>query len=209
MHRICFIDDSQDFEIPLFEEVFGRTYALVTGKDYREATSKMGADFQPDLFVLDLYFGWDAPAQDAIEALRSKLPEYEDDRADLRPAHRNYLRAEARLRAVLRAHRQGPDGGLELAEQAARDYPGVPIVFYSRKATFEDVVRCLAKDNVWAVEKKPTGTNDERTRELTRSAHDRLVETFNRAIAEADEAGIRQVRDAARVMLKFAVTTSG
>ena len=43
------------------------------------------------------------------------------------------------------------------------DHPNIPIVFYSRKATFEDAVRCLAADGVWWLVKIPTGDGDEET----------------------------------------------
>jgi len=39
-------------------------------------------------------------------------------------------------------------GGLELAKRIDADFPDVPIVFYSRKATVEDVIRYMAMENV-------------------------------------------------------------
>jgi len=39
-------------------------------------------------------------------------------------------------------------GGLELAKRIDADFPDFPIVFYSRKATVEDVIRYMAMENV-------------------------------------------------------------
>jgi CheY-like chemotaxis protein len=204
MYRVCFIDDDKEFEIPLFRDVFADVFDIITAADYNELKSQVAGrrGWQPDLFVLDLYFPSGLPDQDAIKALETKPLTVETDNAQIRPAYRNYLKARDRLQKVLDAHKQGPAGGLELARKVASDYPEVPIVFYSRKATVEDVIRCLAAENVWAVERKPTGRNQAETIELTHSAKDRLVSRFETAISKAAADTIKRTKAAAKVMVE-------
>jgi CheY-like chemotaxis protein len=210
MYRVCFIDDDRDFEIPLFESTFGDVYDVVAGDSYDAAREKMSerGEWCPDLFVLDLYFPSGEPDRAAIDELRRSAVAFEGDGAEMRAAYANHLRAESRLKAVLGAWKQGPDGGLEIARRAARDYPRTPIVFYSRKATFEDAVRCLAADGVWWLEKKPTGYGDEDTRRLTLSEKPRIAERFDAIIARRGEeqtmaikGGAESVREFVRSML--------
>ena len=159
MFRICFVDDDEKFEIPLFCDVFGEAFDIIAASDYVELKSQIDSreNWKPDLFVLDLYFPSGPANREAIEALRAEPLFVENDNAEIRTAYRNYLRAKTRLAGVLNAWKQNANGGLILAEKVVADYPDVPIVFYSRKATLEDVVRCMAARNVWSVEKKPTG----------------------------------------------------
>jgi DNA-binding NtrC family response regulator len=208
MDRICFIDDDAKFEIPLFREVFADAYDIITATGYENAKRQIDerTGWKPDLFVLDLYFPEGEADRDAIAALMSKPPEAENDRADIRTAYSNYLRAEDRLRAVLSAYKQGPKGGLKLAGDIAQDFPNTPIVFYSRKATFEDVVNCMACNGVRWVEKKPTAQgNDEDTRDLTFGEKDRLVQRFNMVIADRTpkpKSGV-SLQAAAKVILEM------
>ena len=71
MYRICFIDDDEKFEIPLFHRAFDEIFDVITANDY--ASLKLKIDNQeawrPDLFVLDLYFPSEPASQGAIEAL--------------------------------------------------------------------------------------------------------------------------------------------
>jgi CheY-like chemotaxis protein len=206
MHRICFIDDDGDFEIPLFKDIFGNDYDIITATDYDDARGQIDErpDWAPDLFVLDLYFPEGAADTEAIATLKKKPLALPDDSADIRTAYSNYLRAQSRLQGVLSAHKQGPDGGLRLAAAVARDFPATPIVFYSRKASFEDVVRCLATKGVRWVERKPTGKTDAETRALTYDQKDRIVRNFNIAIegqALSSQSRI-PVQDAAKVTLE-------
>ncbi len=204
-HRVCFIDDDDEFEVPLFREVFGEELDVVAAGSYAGLKSRIESreGWSPDLFVLDLYFPSGGPDAAAIDALRAAPPGVEDDRAEIRAAYGNFLRAQRRLRRVLDAWRQGPAGGLKLAGQVAADFPDVPIVFYSRKATFEDVVRCLAAGNVWAVERKPTGRDDAETRRLTEAERDRLLARFNAAISRTDPEAVQRQKDAARVIVEW------
>jgi CheY-like chemotaxis protein len=206
VHRICFIDDDGDFEIPLFRDVFGSEYDIIAATGYDDARKQIDErpGWTPDLFVLDLYFPDGSPDTEAIATLKNKPLELPDDRAGIRTGYTNYLRAQLRLQDILAAHKQGPGGGLRLATMVARDFPETPIVFYSRKATFEDAVRCLATKGVRWVEKKPSGKTDAETRALTHDQKDRIVRNFNRAIAGQGVSSQSEipVQDAARVTLE-------
>ncbi len=205
MFRICFIDDDEKFEIPLFRDVFGGAFDIVAATDYVELNSQINSreGWMPDLFVLDLYFPRGPANRDEIEALRAEPLSLENDNAEIRTAYRNYLRARERLQRVLDAWNQNANGGLKLAEKVAADYPEVPIVFYSRKATLEDVVRCMATKNVWSVERKPTGKDSTDTIELTRLAQQRIIRRFKMAISKADSGKLERKKEAAEVLVEM------
>ena len=205
MQRVCFIDDDGSFEIPLFKDVFGEVYDIIADDGYDAVKNEITArlDWTPDLFVLDLYFPSGPPDQRAVEELTESTLTLENDRGQIRAAYANHLRARERLDVVLDAWRQGPDGGLKIAKRVVVDFPGIPIVFYSRKATFEDAVRCMAADGVWGLQKKPTGSDDHDTRRLTLTEKPRLVSQFNAVIARENEEQTAAVKKAARRTLQF------
>ena len=205
MFRICFIDDDGEFEIPLFCDVFGEAFDIIAASNYAELKSLIDSreNWKPDLFVLDLYFPSGPANREAIEALRADTLSVENDNAEIRTAYRNYLRAKTRLAGVLDAWKQNANGGLILAEKVVADYPDVPIVFYSRKATLEDVVRCMAARNVWSVEKKPTGKDSADTIELTRLAQQRIIRRFKMAISKADSDKLERKKEAAEVLVEM------
>ena len=205
MFRICFVDDDEEFEISLFCDVFGETFDIIAASDYAELKSQIDSreNWKPDLFVLDLYFPSGPANREAIEALRAEPLFVENDNAEIRTAYRNYLKAKARLAGVLDAWKQNANGGLILAEKVVADYPDVPIVFYSRKATLEDVVRCMAARNVWSVERKPTGKDSADTIELTRLAQQRIIRRFKMAISKADSGKLERQKKAANVLVEM------
>ncbi len=205
MFRICFVDDDGEFEIPLFCDVFGEAFDIIAASDYAELKSQIDSreNWKPDLFVLDLYFPSGPANRKAIEALRAEPLFVENDNAEIRTAYRNYLKAKARLAGVLDAWKQNANGGLILAEKIVADYPDVPIVFYSRKATLEDVVRCMATKNVWSVERKPTGKDSADTIELTRLAQQRIIRRFKMAISKADSGELERKKEAAEVLVEM------
>ncbi len=205
MFRICFIDDDEEFEIPLFCDVFGEAFDIIAASDYAEVKSLIDSreDWKPVLFVLDLYFPSGPANREAIEALRAEPLFVENDNAEIRTAYRNYLRAKTRLAGVLDAWKQNANGGLILAEKVVADYPDVPIVFYSRKATLEDVVRCMAARNVWSVERKPTGKDSADTIELTRLAQQRIIRRFKMAISKVDSGELERKKEAAEVLVEM------
>jgi len=202
MFRICFVDDDGEFEIPLFRDVFGQTFDIVAATDYAELRSKIDGreNWTPDLFVLDLYFPYGPANREAIEQLKAELLSLENDNAEIRAAYENYVIVKDRLVRILDAWKQNATGGLKLAEKIAVDYPDVPIVFYSRKATLEDVVRCMAAENVWSVERKPTGKNTAETIELTKSGQQRIGRRFKMAISKTDPVELERKKQAARVL---------
>ena len=204
MQRICFIDDDGEFEIPLFANVFGDYYDIIAETEYEAAQAEFAArgQWRPDLFVLDMYFPMGSPDDSAIDTLRTTRCRYADDDAQIRAAYTNFLTAQSRLHQVLDAWRQTPRGGLALARRITDDYPDVPIVFYSRKATFEDIVRCLAADNVWRVARKPSGADDDETRRLTHTARNDLCEQFNRVINRQDGDEVERIKQAASVIVE-------
>jgi DNA-binding NtrC family response regulator len=142
-----------------------------------------------------------APKCDKSE--NSMLLSVTNDNAEIRTAYINYIRAQNRLAGVLDAWKQNSDGGLILAEKVTADYPDVPIVFYSRKATFEDVVRCMAARNVWSVERKPTGKDSDDTIELTKLAQQRIICRFKMAISKTDTAKLNRKKEASKVLLEM------
>jgi len=205
MFRICFIDDDEKFEIALFREVFGEDFDVIAATDYTKLKSQIDSrkGWMPDLFVLDLYLPSGPANRDAIEALRAEPLSIKNDHAEIRAAYTNYLRVGVRLASILDAWNQNANGGLKVAEKVAADYPKVPIVFYSRKSTFEDVVRCLAAKNVWWVEKKPTGKDCSQTIELTKSAKEDISCRFEMVISKTDSEKVELLKQAARVFVEF------
>ena len=205
MFRICFIDDDEEFEIPLFCDVFGEAFDIIAASDYVELKSQIENReyWKPDLFILDLYFPSGPANKEAIKELKAKPLSVKNDNAEIRAAYINYLRAQNRLARVLDAWKQNTNGGLILAEKVITDYPDVPIVFYSRKATLEDVVRCMTARNVWSVERKPTGKDSDDTIELTKLAQQRIIRRFELAISKADSDKLERKKEAAEILLEM------
>jgi DNA-binding NarL/FixJ family response regulator len=205
MFRICFVDDDEQFEIPLFCDVFGEAFDIITASDYSELKSRIGRrrNYKPDLFVLDLYFPSGPADEEAVEEIRKHPLSVEIDNAEIRKTYSNYLKARERLHSVLEAWRQNADGGILLAERIAADYPDVPIVFYSRKATFEDIIRCMTITNVRFVERKPTGKDSADTIELTIRARQRIIHRFKTAISKTDSANLERKKEAAKTILEM------
>jgi hypothetical protein len=203
MFRICFVDDDEEFEIPLFCDVFAEAFDIIAASDYIKLKSQIDSrdNWKPDLFVLDLYFPSGPADKEAIKALMAEPLSVKNDNAEIRTAYINYLGAKDRLARVLDAWKQNVNGGLILADKVAADYPDVPIVFYSRKATLEDVLRCMAAKNVWSVERKPTGKDSAETVELTRKAQQRIINQFKKAISKADIFNLERKKEAAEILL--------
>jgi CheY-like chemotaxis protein len=203
--RICFIDDDEEFEIPLFCDVFGEAFDIIAASDYFDLKSQIESreNWRPDLFALDLYFPSGPANKEAIKELKAKPLSVKNDNAEIRTAYINYLRAQNRLAEVLDAWKQNANGGLILAEKVTADYPDVPIVFYSRKATLDDVVRCMATKNVWSVERKPTGKDSDDTIELTKSARQRIIHRFELVISKADLDKLERKKEAAEILLEM------
>jgi CheY-like chemotaxis protein len=151
-----------------------------------------------------MYFPSGAPDTKAIEALTLHPLEIPGDKAEIRPAYTNYLAAKDRLNAVLAAWKQGPDGGIRLAAQVRAHYPKVPIAFYSRKATAEDVLRCLRQDGVLDVISKPTGRDDMDTERRTQGMKADLVLRFTALMDSTKVQHKSDLQQAVRLVLEEA-----
>lgn|GEM_PF-1901564 len=115
---------------------------------------------QPDLFVLDMFLptSQNAPTalpRAAIESgmvelrkLRQSIVEIEtmthNGKELLRHTQGLVARAEALVKAWCEKLGQSPQGGVALLQELDALYPNAPKVFYSRKATVEDVKLALA-----------------------------------------------------------------
>ncbi len=202
--RICFIDDDGDFEIPLFKKVFGEEFDLITATNFLDCQSQIEGrrGWTPDLFVLDLYFPAGSPDEKALESLRHCPLQLPNDSANVRQAYLNYLAAVRRLKDVLNAWKQTCEGGMKLAEQVRKKYPGVPIVFYSRKATAEDALRCMSVDGVLDVLTKPSGKTDKETVQLTINQKDAVAARLKEIIDASASGSQAEVKQAVQIVCK-------
>ena len=205
--EVCFIDDDAEFEIPLFARAFSDTFDVVAGTGLAQCLAEMegrGA-WVPDLFVLDLYFPSAEPDRAAVEALSASRLDLPADGASIRAAYGNHLKAGQRYRAVLGAWALGPEGGLALAGDVHAAFPNVPIVFYSRKATSDDILDCLSLQGVVDVIAKPTGADDADTRTKTLAAREIIAGSFADAVAAfSSEAGRETMADTRRAAARMA-----
>jgi CheY-like chemotaxis protein len=203
--NVCFVDDDEEFEIPQFRDVFGEVFDIIAASNYVNLKSQIDSrkNWKPDLFVLDLYFPSEPENREAIKALRTEPLSVKNDNAEIRQAYINYLSAQDRLARVLDAWHQNAKGGLALAEKVVDDYPDVPIVFYSRKATLEDIVRCMATRNAWSVIRKPTGKDSADTIKMTKKARQHLTKRFKTAISKADSTKLERQKKAAKIILEI------
>ncbi|MFP3927798.1 MAG: hypothetical protein ACLFUE_04375 [Desulfobacteraceae bacterium] len=183
---ICFIDDS-DFEHALVREEIAplsNGYEFVQAYTFGQAVDLL-AGRRPALFLLDLW-GADpdveSPSITPAAELRTKaeaipslewvyqgLDNFQGD------SHNEYLK---RLFTIVDGWRklfeeacdrigQNRKYGLANLRLARERYPGVPAVFYTRKSLITDAVAMIRAgcDGLFI---KPTGSNDEDTRRLTR-----------------------------------------
>ena len=203
--RVCFIDDNLEFEIPLFRGVFDSRFEILYATNLTDIQAEINSrrDWIPDLFILDMYFPCGPPDNTAIENLKKPQLQLQPDNADIRIAFTNFLTASKRLKDVLAAWKQDASGGMKLAQHVAEAFPKVPIVFYSRKASLQDAIRCISLKNVCNVIIKPTGKSDEQTRSLTLEERPRLVTEFQNAMNLPDSTIITQVKKSLPIMVRF------
>jgi hypothetical protein len=128
---ICFVDDDQD-EIRRFRDSMGARYILGAGVTMDQATQELRQNrvAKPDLILLDLYYG--------------KLTD-DATRTELMAADVELSKMETRVRALLLKAGQSPEQGFELADEVQKRFPGVPRVFFSRKAFLDDALRAQKK----------------------------------------------------------------
>jgi CheY-like chemotaxis protein len=207
--KVCFIDDDNKFEIPLFEKMFSEEFDLVTATSFPDCCDKIRRlrDWVPDIFVLDLYFPKpsETPDRGLIRTLEKSPLQLPPDGAEVRQCYLNYLDAKNRLSAVLNAWKQSADGGIELAKLVRAEFPNIPIVFYSRKALSEDVLRCMKEEGVCDVIAKPSGRNDEETEAISMDSRDTIATQIKKDVHNSkpgQRRKMKRLKDAARVVLE-------
>lgn len=134
--RICFIDDEQD-ELSRTKRVLSPHFTIGAGQNLDDAVCTLPR--KPQLFLLDMYYG--PKTQPA-------------DRVRVAQAWQQLCQMQRKFYDLLRSLDQSSRGGLELAEHVRARYPGVPIVFFTRKGSLEDANEAL-KQGAAAVLKKP------------------------------------------------------
>ncbi len=164
--RVCFIDDEQD-ELSRAERVLSPHFTIGTGPDLDTAMSTLQR--KPHVFLLDMYYG-----------PRTQPP----DRVRVAQKWQALRQAQGAFYDLLRSLDQSPKGGLDLAEHVRSRYPGVPIVFFTRKGSLEDANEAL-RQGAAAVLKKPDASG-----------------------GQQDATGIRDVLDAAMTAHKDGLVRS-
>ena len=197
---ICFIDDS-GFEHDLVrneiassapEWEFFQTYT------FEEAREKLGAK-APALFLLDLW-GKDEDVRDPhispkedLETKISNFPTLDDVYKGLDDfkgdVANEYLKRfftivddwRRLFEEVCDRIGQNRKYGLWNLRQVRKNYPGIPAVFYTRKALISDAV-AMFKAGADSLFIKPTGSKDTETRRLTREYAPQLIEELKKII---------------------------
>jgi CheY-like chemotaxis protein len=157
--HIAFLDDSPE-ELEAFERLFSGRFRITTVlvEQPAGALAKVRARLKgkkPDLFLLDLYYPQvdDAPRElrsgAVLEACRqiaavadaaAKLPQdFSNPTLLLKEAHGLVAESRQLLWLLCRELRQSPEAGVRVLQELQLGYPRVPKVFYSRKATIDDL----------------------------------------------------------------------
>lgn len=197
---ICFIDDSE-FEHGLVKNEispFVPDMEFIQTYTFKEVRDELGST-KPALFLLDLW-GQDEDVHEPyvsqkkeLEKLISKFPTLDDVYEGLDDfkgdVNNEYLKRFFSIVDSWRTlfeevcSRIGQNGkyGLSNLEQARLYYPDTPAVFYTRKSLINDAV-AMFKAGADGLFIKPTGTNDEETRRLTREYAPRLADELKQII---------------------------
>ena len=170
-HHLMFIEDDEA-EIATFRRLYEGDQFEVSAvcvqfpRSILPALSAALGDRVPDLFILDLFFPAtsDPPGgftEDTVDDARAHLTrvlrtaeELEGmflDESALAKSDKELLRAGSELvywsQRMLRhwcdVLGKSPSGGIALMQKLREKYPGVPAIFYSRKATVPDVKQAL------------------------------------------------------------------
>lgn len=197
---ICFIDDS-GFEHDLVKNIIApaeKRLEFIQAYTFDEARGKLKGRV-PGLFLLDLW-GQDAevinptitPKEElnelvsgfnTLDHVYEGLDSFKGDRTN------EYLK---RLFSIIDGWRslfisacsrigQNNKYGLYNLKCAREEYPGVPAVFYTRKSLINDAVQMI-KAGTDGLFIKPTGKNDEETRQLTRDFAPDLIASLIKII---------------------------
>lgn len=166
--KLCVVDDDPQ-EIRRFRETMSSRYVIGAGTSLNDALEDLRRQGHrsPDLYVLDLYYpqqGGSTPSQlQQLAQARSKL-----------------LVAQADFSSLLTSLGQTAQGGFRLADRLARFGRREPFVFFTRKATPEDVVhgldigalRVIKKPDPTAEEMRDRSLPDAYDAALRRASHD-------------------------------------
>ena len=197
---VVFVDDSQD-ELDLFKLVFQDAYFLVLERNAKSALSAL-AFGKPNLILLDVYLpvhGRDRKVPKKVAEQELKFP---PDQGELREAYNNLVRAQKRFETLQSARAHGLAGGLKLARTFAKEYPGTPLIGYSRKSNPIECLDYLASipTAVDFVQKPNDPRGWQETCELTARESKRLQKLFDSYIG-ASSAKNEHLRYAAREIL--------
>lgn len=203
--RICFIDDDEKFEIPLFKKVFEEDFDIIATPSFSNCLSEINKrkNWNPNLFVLNIYFPSSDPERDMVMILKENPLQLQNDHAKSGKAFMNYLIAKKRLKTILNALNQSPDNGIALAKKVYIEYPNTPIVFYSRKATLENALNCICLDGVLDVILKPVGTNGKEIEEATIEAKSSISTQFKKYIRNPSSYNLEKIKQAGQVVLPW------
>ena len=138
---VCFVDDS-DHELRRFRENLESRFVIGIGRTLDDAMADLQKQRRgkPDIFVLDLYF------PEGPRNTEAELTELNEAWAKYNNAHADFLSVLARLR-------QTSAGGEALAEQVWKAYGSRNYVFFTRKATLEEGLRCLRRGALDVIKK--------------------------------------------------------
>jgi len=181
MARLVFIDDDRT-EIEDLRNILGNEYDFHAIKWPSERPIEEVLGTAPDIIVLDLYL----PQPEGPE--RTEIPSAERTEqerlarelakrlralyAENRGNHKKLLRdtmgfildVYSLLGRQVQSLGQSPENGVRLLEGLKERLPHVPIVFYSRKITPEDVTRVLRAGAVDAIRKGAVPPDEVRAR---------------------------------------------
>lgn len=177
MRRLTFIDDDKE-ELNKFSEIVEGEYEY-TLIHWPDDKAKLFGDSGPDIFVSDLYLpsssGDTEPTKDqvakAAQASQRVAKSFRELYAS--PAHK-FEAPKKRLRGTMAAIDEGyqllkqqwsnmgqsPDHGIWLLGELRKRFSAVPLVFYSRKITPEDIIRVLRAGAVDAIRKGAFGRRE-------------------------------------------------
>lgn len=181
MRRLVFVDDDDEELKNMAKLVEGKYDYLPLHWPKQRPENLVGEP--PDIFVLDLYLPpghrearAEIPAEEReaqAEVAHELAKRFEGlygsvdkDKALLQATMKTIQGAYNLLKRQWEALEQSPDNGLQLLRElrAHPRYGGVPVVFYSRKITPEDVVRVLQAGAVDAIRKGYPGDDPEAQR---------------------------------------------
>lgn len=170
---ICFIDDDPE-EVEIFKDVFKDNFLIFASSRSKPVLDELKASRnRPNLFVLDLYF---PKGRDSTPEERNKMILLQQ----------KVIQAQKDLSDYLSIIGQGRQGGIDLIQDVREQYPTLPIVFYTRKGTLEDVDECREAGSSYVIKKPQPEKLDttidvyDQIQKVTREHKNALVKQFER-----------------------------